>query len=322
MTDRDPWAGMVDDSNRTLFARRILSAHEKDGISEYWTLRDGKIGLMLEYLPDESTVPTAPSFHGIRIGENKAGHSIIIELTDPSMRDAFLAVCEDIVEQLNDAGPSHARRAFVLRLQRWGILFKGERKTLSLEAQKGLIGELQCLSRIVMPYCRQSNALAAWTGPEHGVHDFTLGASAIEVKTNRGAGTPKVTISSENQLAVGSGEHLYLYVMGVIPSPEGGRTLPEYVGSVRDDFESPIDKMKYDLKLAQAGYAGPEGYKTRWEVELPSVYRVVEGFPRIISEAISPAISDVTYRIDLSHCGEYKIDERILVEELEDVNGR
>jgi len=238
------------------------------------------------------------------------------------MRDAFLAVCEDIVEQLDKVQPVHARRAFILRLQRWGILFRGEHQTLSSEAQKGLIGELRCLDRIVIPYCGPSNALAAWTGPEHGVHDFTLGASAIEVKTSRGAGTPKVTISSENQLAVGAGEHLYLYAMGVVPSPDAGMTLPEYVEDTRRRFESPIDGMKFDLKLAQIGYAGPDGYDTRWVVGTPGVYRIVEGFPRITSDTLDPAVSDVTYRVDLSHCGEYRIDEHTLVEELEGINGR
>lgn len=322
MTDRDPWAGMTDGSSTHLFARRIPTAHEDAGVSEFWTLKNGEVGLMLEYPPDESTAIMAPSFRGIRIGENRAEHSIIIELADPSMRDAFLAVCEDIVEQLDKVQPVHARRAFILRLQRWGILFRGEHQTLSSEAQKGLIGELQCLDRIVIPYCGPSNALAAWTGPEHGVHDFTLGASAIEVKTNRGAGTPKVTISSENQLAVGAGERLHLYAMGVVPSLDAGMTLPEYVEDTRRRFESPIDGMKFDLKLAQIGYAGPDGYDTRWVVGTPGVYRIVEGFPRITSDTLDPAVSDVTYRVDLSHCGEYRIDEHTLVEELEGINGR
>lgn len=276
---------------------------------------------MLEYSNDERARSLPPQFHGIRLEEDKLRHTIVVELTDASMREAFLAICEDILEQLRQVPPEQARKAFVLRMQRWGILFRGNRSKLGQESQKGLIGELECLAQLAIPYCGQSDALVAWTGPEQGVHDFTFGATAVEVKTNRGAGTPKITISSEYQLVSGDGEYLYLYVMGVMSSPDAGLTLSEHVKKRETFFDSPMDRMFFDLKLARIGYTDTDEYRERWAVGVHHIYRVVEGFPRITADMLNPSVSGVAYKVDLSHCGRFEVEGHTLLEELEDVNG-
>lgn len=321
MSDSNPWKGMDGDTESLLFVRNVSKELNTNGLKLYWTAQNGIVGLMLEYSERERPVGVPPRFKGIRVGEDRGRHSIIIELMDTNMREAFLAICEDILEQLAQVSPEQARKAFVLRVQRWGILFQGNHSRLGQEAQKGLIGELKCMSRLAIPYCGQTDAMASWTGPEHGVHDFTFGATSVEVKTNRGSGTPKITNSSENQLAVGEGERLYLYVMGVMASPDVGLTLPEYVEEARGLFESPMDRMAFDLKLARLGYADTDEYQERWGVGCLHVYRVIGDFPRITSDMINPSISGVAYKVDLSHCSKFEIEEQMLLEELEGVNG-
>lgn len=318
----DPWQGIRASNNGDRYVRPVDRDQNPKGLGLYWTVNlKHEIGLMLEYTSNEKVRPFLPQFHGIRLEEKRDYGFIVIELTDASMREAFLAICEDILEQLVQVSPDQSRKAFVLRVQRWGILFQGNHSRLGQEAQKGLVGELKCLTRLAIPYCGQTDALASWTGPEHGVHDFTFGATSVEVKTNRGSGTPRITISSENQLAVGEGERLYLYVMGVMASPDAGLTLPEYVEEARGLFESPMDRMAFDLKLARLGYTDTDEYQERWSVGGLHVYRVVGDFPRITSDMINSSISGVAYKVDLSHCGRFEMEEQMLLEELEDVNG-
>lgn len=188
----------------------------------------------------------------------------------------------------------------------------GKKAKLTEEEQKGLIAELVCLQRVTLKMLEPKAALRSWVGPQRAVHDFVFGQTSIEVKSNRGAGTPNITISSSSQLSVNDDEALFLYVVEVnqASSPNEGRTLADYVRHTRESFDSPLDALEFDLKLSQVGYSETDDYSsTLWSVGSIRCFTVSQDFPHIEEDSLNPAISCVTYKVNLNCCNPFEIGE-------------
>ena len=68
--------------------------------------------------------------------------------------------------------------AALSRTWRWHHLLRGGRGTLlSPEEQKGLLGELFVLERLLLPRMDASSAVTAWRGPLGAPKDFEIAKS-------------------------------------------------------------------------------------------------------------------------------------------------
>jgi hypothetical protein len=313
-SDFDPWKGIRSVSSNAYYAsKRVdesLNPRQRD---LHWSLNEaGSPALLIGYDSDEPRTDSMPRFRGIMTGEDKQHHLIIIALQDPAMRDAFLKVCTDIVKILQTIPEGQQRHAVILRLERWSYFFRGRRTGLTEEEQKGLIAELVCFQRVAMKRLEPKEALRSWTGPQRAAHDFVFGQTSIEVKSNRGAGTPNITVSSSSQLSVNDEESLFLYVVEVnqaVSRPEG-RSIADYVSGTRELFVSPLDALEFDLELSQVGYSETDDYSsTLWSVGSIRCFTVSQDFPHIEEESLNPAISCVTYKVNLNCCNPFEISE-------------
>lgn len=303
----DPWKGMHR-SISTRYMRDVDDGLNPRHLNLWWTRNSrNEVGLELGYSSLEKRLMELPRFRGVRTSEDASNCTINLELTDPEMSDAFLDVCKDIIEQLQRVSPESSRHAFILRLQRWAFLFNSVSNKMSRIVQQGLIGELQCLRKVLLPRYSPAAVLASWIGPDNGVHDFTVGSFDIEVKTHSGAGVLKVIISSLDQLALTDERLLYLYVVNMVMSQDSGQTLTQFVDEIRDLFESPLDQMVFDSKLAELGYSGTEQYTEKWRLGPTRVYRVEDGFPRLTRGMVDSAIGEVRYSVDLTNCDEFEV---------------
>ena len=87
------------------------------------------------------------------------------------------------------------------RLKNWKSLFAQKRdKLLSLEEQRGLIGELLFLKNYLLKTFDTQLAVSAWQGGEKGKQDFSINDYSVEVKTKRSTVAKTVKISSIDQL--------------------------------------------------------------------------------------------------------------------------
>ena len=89
-------------------------------------------------------------------------------LLDSTQRDIFQTLCEDIISAAARRPKSEAGAvsAALSRTWRWHHLLRGGRGTLlSPEEQKGLLGELFVLERLLLPRMDASSAVTAWRGP-------------------------------------------------------------------------------------------------------------------------------------------------------------
>lgn len=229
-SDFNPWEGIRNVSSSSYYASKrvdeVLNPRQRD---LHWSLNEtGNPALLIGYDADERCADSMPYFKGIATGEDRQRHLIVIALQDSAMRDAFLKVCIDIISVLQNVPKGQQRHAVIIRLERWAYFFRGKKAKLTEEEQKGLIAELVCLQRVTLKMLEPKAALRSWVGPQRAVHDFVFGQTSIEVKSNRGAGTPNITISSSSQLSVNDDEALFLYVVEVnqASSPTKGAHSP------------------------------------------------------------------------------------------------
>ncbi len=320
-TEFNPWKGIRDISSNAYYASRsvdeLLNPQQRD---LHWSLNEtGNPALLIGYGVRERCTDPMPRFKGITTGEDRSRHLIVIALQDSAMREAFLKVCLDIIAVLQTIPEDGQRHAVILRLERWAYFFRGVKKGLTDEEQKGLIAELTCFKNVALRILGSKAALQSWVGPQRSPHDFVFGQTSIEVKSNRGSGTPSITVSSSSQLSVNDDETLYLYVVEVnqAVSQTEGHTLTDYVHHARESLESPLEALEFDLRLSQVGYDETDDYSnTLWSIGIIRCFAVTQDFPHIKEGLLNPAISHVTYKVNINYCNQFEISENKMLDSL------
>lgn len=305
-----PWASMKRPHQSDDISTRKLAIGREDGISVFWVLTyDGLPAFKVEY-PVGSEDARLPRFKTLRVTKRvnpaKGVRAVQIDLLNLEMTPLFERLCLDIADSMARCQPKRACVHLKLRLEKWKLLLSGK-PGMSPEAEKGLIAELRFLQRNVLQLYSPADAIAAWTGPDKSARDFVLGNTCVEVKSNRGTLTGKVSISSEKQLSVKPPERLFLYVLGINESPSSGESLRDVVGEVRASLvDDLLAQEEFDLKVASVGYrADRDDDERRWAEGLELVYEVRDGFPRLSPDDLMAGIMHTKYDIDLSYCSEY-----------------
>lgn len=188
-------------------------------------------------------------------------------------------------------------------LARWRELIDREvSHVLSVAAQAGLFAELWWLKRLVS---EDLDALQLWTGPGGGVYDFQSDLLALEVKATLSRDSYSFTINGLEQLEVPPNGELRLATMRLRTGSSRGLGLPELVKLV---LQCGVDAHVLIEALLSAGYDSrdSEHYAMqRFDVSEVRVYRVTEGFPRLVREslvigAVPSRVSRVSYLLDLA----------------------
>ena len=277
----------------------------------FWAALEQNTSALLLRLPEgfNDNVPV-PKFKSLEVGFRQLDKAtLVLRLLDSTQRELFHTLCIDVVgaaeqgEDLEDAVALAIRRT-----RRWSFLLRsGSQNGLSVEQQRGLVGELTFLEELESEL-GPSAAIEAWNGPEGSSKDFEFPGLCIEVKARRGAAKPHVSISSEDQLADVAKAQLFLRVYDVDSAivPEG-LTLHELVDRLQSRFNDDQYIFERWLQLLDAtGYDAANNYaERRWVVGLARTYQVVEGFPRI-RVPLPIGISNVAYSIALEACEPFK----------------
>lgn len=309
MSNDTPWSGL---QAGKLDTRRVRASAKW---SWFWAvLPRADVSLLLKLTKLPEPTPELPRLKNleIRFQTLPGGPILYIRLKDNAQLELFETLCRDVMEagELAETEAEALDRA-IGRTFRWHYLLRGgKHETLSDEAQKGLIGEIEVL-KLLITTLGVTPALTAWTGPSGAPKDFELKADCIEVKARRGASQPFVKITSEYQLTDVSERRLWLGVLAVdkVHAPHG-RTLTEYVGDVTAHLEQtePYAITNWNLHLADAGFDTAHDYSAwRWIVSQPEFHVVSAGFPRIVSP-VAEGVSNVTYAIALSACVPFQTD--------------
>ncbi len=318
MTTKDPWKELAAPETADALSARRVDASMPWGF--FWARdADRRHLLLLRHGAEASPTGRLPRLKGIEttLSEQEADGSrlLALRLLDPAQRDIFHRLCLDIIASTARASSEAEAVAHALtRTWRWHHLLRGGADgRLSIEEQKGLIGELLVLDELLLPVIPVIDALTAWRGPLGAPKDFEVGRVCIEAKARRGAATPHVAISSEYQLSTEGTDALFLHVAELSQAPSDAPNafcLTDLAMRLQNRIAS-ADSVAEDLfesLIIASGFSWSDNYSDFQFVSGPSrIYRVAEGFPAITPCLLTSAISHVRYSIALPDCEPFRV---------------
>jgi hypothetical protein len=186
----------------------------------------------------------------------------------------------------------------------WRNYWPGTRK-LSPDKFQGLFGELVFLDELLKKLPPEL-AIEAWHGPNARDHDFGIQKIALEVKASAGKKN-KVKISNLDQLNDAGLDDLYIVTVLLRHSNDKRHSLQEIRDSIVKNLNSEPEQLKtmFTHKLTLAGYdKAPETQRMESGFRQLGikVYRIKEGFPRILKEDLmqfGPGVDVKEYYINL-----------------------
>jgi len=220
---------------------------------------------------------------------------------------ALDTIAVEIVEALQ-AGASIGRVRLVQNVlakwrRFWSVVNQG---ILSKEQQLGLFGELLFLSRWLCPGVGVSKAVQMWRGPMGARNDFEIHGLGIEVKTTGRVDASHV-VHGLDQLLEPPGGTLFLFSLSVRDEASGTECLPGVVQEMRTRLADDTALLsQFEAILYAGGYddrQSSEYAKLVLRIRDERLYRVAEGFPRLVPSSIAGGlpigVGAVTYELRL-----------------------
>ncbi|WP_372574847.1 PD-(D/E)XK motif protein [Ruegeria jejuensis] len=303
-----PWLGLAFDQ-----ARRV----DRNGKQDFfWAVVENNApAVVLLLAPETDQLLPLPKIRSldVRYGTVGTSSALLIVLREQEHIDLFATLCRDVVQAGEEASDNaDALNRSLRRTLRWHHLLRGGAPgRLSVEEQRGLIGELQFLEKLCEKLTPRA-AVETWKGPEGAAKDFELHKVCVEVKARRGAARPYVQISSEDQLSDVEGSRVFLRVQEVDAAvrPEG-KTLTDHVKDVDTLFQN-SDLESYQLwesALSATGFEWEHDYSDRrWSIGSVSTFSVHDGFPRI-AHPIPAGVVNLKYAVSLDACQPFVVEQ-------------
>ncbi len=266
-------------------------------------------------IPRGSRMPTGTGFRVQAVPLKPGPHGVtrvLLALVDGRYRDVFLTLADDVALHLSrTTSAPDAYRSFVARIHHWqGFLKKHGASALSLEARRGLFGELHFLRELLAGGGDVGTAVQGWRGCRSAHHDFQYRRWSAEIKTTAAASPRTFHVANVRQLDDSGIERLYL-VLKIIEEEAGAReSLPELVQAFREMMRGPAVEL-FEEGLHEAGYLDRHAglYKEpRYSHRRTRIYLVGEGFPRLLPHAIPNGVENVEHEVSIAACAAFAVD--------------
>jgi len=256
-------------------------------------------------------------FKGVEIytlpndAENKI--ELYIYLLDNDLKDIFSLFIQNILGDIEKSvTESEAIKTTLNVVSKWKKLFdKLNFNGLTLEQQKGLIGELLFLNFLLSHEKTSKYAVNAWTSSEQEFQakDFTLGSVGIEIKFTS-SNQPRVKVTNERQLDSESFSELFLVLYSTEAVKDNGISLNSMVEQTRQNISIAEDRSIFNGKLQLNGYFDEdrENYGRMYSLKRTFGFIVNSEFPKIIKTQLPLGIYDTSYSIEISAIEEFIID--------------
>lgn len=251
--------------------------------------------------------------------ENKI--ELYIYLLDNDLKDIFSLFIQNILEEIEKSvTESEAIKTTLNVVSKWKKLFdKINFNGLSLEQQKGLIGELLFLNTLLDDEKTTANALNSWTGAEQDFQakDFTLGSVGVEVKFTASK-QPRIKVSNERQLDAENLSELFLILYSTEAVKDNGISLNSIVEQTRQKITTEDERSVFNAKLQLNGYFDEdnEHYGRMYSLKRTFVFNVSSEFPKIIKGQLPLGIFDTSYSIEISAVENFIVELETLFEKI------
>lgn len=259
-------------------------------------------------------------FKGLRIEvlSFNAYKELNIYLLDNQLKDVFSLFIEDIIEVISTSTTENEALVETSNVVlKWKKLFdKINFQGLTIEKQKGLIGELLLFNSLLDEDYSIDALLESWTGPDFNDKDFRFGSFGIEVKLTSSK-VPKVKISSERQLDNENLTKLYLALYVVEEVKDKGFSLNSIIEQIRIKINNNQNALKFfNERLLLVGYFDEdyENYKRQYAFRKRNFYEVSNDFPRLIASDLPIGLFNTKYNIELSAIEQFLVGNESILE--------
>jgi len=308
----NPW-DEISIPSRDIFSRRVNASHP---LNLFWAKDPyGHFLFIYEFLTADFLPNKLPTLNGITVHllTPEQNHTdkfmLILMLKDKDDWQIFLSLCFDIINATSDFEKhTQATKIILRRLKRWQEFLQNSRSDLLPEKEiKGLIGELLFIANHLEPAFGISQAIDYWQGPDDFPQDFNVENAAIEIKCQLGTTSPKVKISSADQLC-SQLPKMYLHVITLgktEPDAESAINLPNLIAAIRQRLETdnPTSFERFNNLLYQTGYIDTDEYlQFSYILISEQMFDVEPGFPRICPDSLTQGVERVSYDINLQDC--------------------
>jgi hypothetical protein len=230
---------------------------------------------------------------------------LYIYLLDNELKDIFSLFIQNILEDIAQSiTESEAITTTLNVVSKWKKLFDKINFTgLTLEQQKGLIGELLFLNYLLANKKTSANAVNAWTSAEEEFQskDFTLGSVGVEVKFTSSK-QPRIKVSNERQLDAENLSELFLVLYSTEAVKDNGISLNSIIEQTRGNISTEEERSVFDGKLQLNGYfdVDREYYNKMYSIKKTFAFVVTSDFPKIVKNDLPLGIYDTSYSIEIS----------------------
>ena len=254
----------------------------------------------------------------IEIFEFEDAKELHIYLLDNQLKDIFSLFIENIVEEISKSVTENEALVETSNVVlKWKKLFdKINFQGLTIERQKGLIGELLLFNSLLDEEYSIDALLESWTGPDFNDKDFRFGSFGIEVKLTSSK-VPKVKISSERQLDNENLTKLYLVLYVVEEVKDKGFSLNSIIEQIRTKINNNQNALKFfNERLLLVGYFDEdfENYKRQYAFRKRNFYEVTNDFPRLVASDLPIGLFDTKYNIELSAIEQFLVSNESILE--------
>lgn len=246
-------------------------------------------------------------FKGVGIFTIELDNSVELNiyLLDNDLRDIFSLFIQNVLEDVQKSiTESEAITTTLNVVFKWKKLFdKVNFNGLSLEQQKGLIGELLFLNYLLNDEKTSTNAVNSWTGAEQDFEakDFTLGSVGVEIKFTSSK-QPRIKVSNERQLDAENLSKLFLVLYSTEAVKDTGFSLNSLVAQIRQAISTDDERGIFNAKLQLSGYfdEDSEHYGKMYSLKKTFGFSVASDFPKIVKNQLPLGIYGTSYSIEIS----------------------
>jgi hypothetical protein len=254
----------------------------------------------------------------IEIFEFEDAKELHIYLLDNQLKDIFSLFIENIVEEISKSITENEALVETSNVVlKWKKLFdKINFQGLTIERQKGLIGELLLFNSLLDEEYSIDALLESWTGPDFNDKDFRFGSFGIEVKLTSSK-VPKVKISSERQLDNENLTKLYLVLYVVEEVKDKGFSLNSIIEQIRTKINNNQNSLKFfNERLLLVGYFDDdfENYNLQYAFKKRNFYKVTTDFPKLVASDLPIGLFDTKYNIELSAIEQFLVSNESIIE--------
>ncbi len=243
-----------------------------------------------------------------------------IYLLDNELKDIFSLFIQNILEDIFESVTENEALTTTLNvISKWKKLFdKINFSGLTIEQQKGLIGELLFFNYLLDNQKTTAKILNAWTGPDFEDKDFIFSSIGIEIKLTSSK-NPKIKITNERQLDTQNLNELFLILYTTEEVKANGFTLNSLIEQIRQKISGNFDELKFfNERLLLIGYFedDKENYNNMYSLKKSFYFTVTPDFPRIIKSYIPLGVYNTSYFIEISAVERFVVESEDIIQKI------